>query len=170
MLTAGTDYQRLYNEFVWPIPRRYNIGVDTCDQHADGSGRLALIYVNDTGAVAEYSFDWFYAQSNRFANALYAHGFQRGDRLAILLQQSPETAVAHLAAFKAGNLAEAQQWHFKLFTLCRDMLGIATNPIPVKIAMKMLGRDTGELRLPLTPLSESEELRLRKTLTAYGLL
>ncbi len=75
-----------------------------------------------------------------------------------------------LKAFKAGNLAEAQRWHFKLFSLCRDMLGIATNPIPVKIAMKMLGRDTGELRLPLTPLSAAEEERLRKTLVAYGLL
>jgi 4-hydroxy-tetrahydrodipicolinate synthase len=75
-----------------------------------------------------------------------------------------------LKAFKAGNMAEAQKWHFKLFSLCRDMLGIATNPIPVKIAMKMLGRDTGELRLPLTPLSQSEEERLRKTLVAYGLL
>lgn len=75
-----------------------------------------------------------------------------------------------LKAWKAGNVAEAQKWHFKLFTLCRDMLGIATNPIPVKVAMKMLGRDTGELRLPLTPLSESEESRLRKTLVAYGLL
>ena len=75
-----------------------------------------------------------------------------------------------LKAWNAGNVAEAQRWHFKLFTLCRDMLGIATNPIPVKIAMKMLGRDTGELRLPLTPLSDAEETRLRKTLTAYGLL
>ena len=75
-----------------------------------------------------------------------------------------------LKAFKAGNIAEAQKWHFKLFSLCRDMLGIATNPIPVKIAMKMLGRDTGELRLPLTPLSAAEEERLRKTLVAYGLL
>jgi 4-hydroxy-tetrahydrodipicolinate synthase len=75
-----------------------------------------------------------------------------------------------LKAFKAGNLAEAQRCHFKLFSLCRDMLGIATNPIPVKIAMKMLGRDSGELRLPLTPLSAAEEDRLRKTLVAYGLL
>ena len=75
-----------------------------------------------------------------------------------------------LKAFKEGNIAEAQKWHFKLFSLCRDMLGIATNPIPVKIAMKMLGRDTGELRLPLTPLSPAEEERLRKTLVAYGLL
>jgi 4-hydroxy-tetrahydrodipicolinate synthase len=82
----------------------------------------------------------------------------------------PADMLQLLKAFKAGNMAEAQRWHFKLFTLCRDMLGIATNPIPVKIAMKMLGRDTGELRLPLTPLSEAEEIRLRKTLTAYGLL
>ena len=75
-----------------------------------------------------------------------------------------------LKAWKAGNVAEAQKWHFKLFALCRDMLGIATNPIPVKCAMKMLGRDSGELRLPMTPLSEPEEARLRKTLVAYGLL
>ena len=75
-----------------------------------------------------------------------------------------------LQAFSAGNLAEARRWHFKLFSLCRDMLGIATNPIPVKMAMKMLGRDSGEMRLPLTPLSESEELKLKATLVAYGLL
>jgi len=82
----------------------------------------------------------------------------------------PGDMVQLLKAFKAGNIAEAQRWHFKLFALCRDMLGIATNPIPVKVAMKMLGRDTGELRLPLTPLSAAEETRLRKTLTDYGLL
>ena len=75
-----------------------------------------------------------------------------------------------LKAYRSGNISEARRWHFKLFALCRDMLGIATNPIPVKVAMKMLGTDSGELRLPLTPLSESEEIRLRKKLTAYGLL
>ncbi len=82
----------------------------------------------------------------------------------------PADMVQLLKAWKAGKINEAQRWHFKLFTLCRDMLGIATNPIPVKAAMKMLGRDTGELRLPMTPLSEAEEARLRKTLVAYGLL
>ena len=55
----------------------------------------------------------------------------------------------------AGNLAEAQTWHRKLFPLCRDMLGLATNPIPIKAAMKMLGRDPGELRLPMTPLEDA---------------
>ena len=53
---------------------------------------------------------------------------------------------------------------------CRDMLGLATNPIPIKAAMKLLGRDTGELRLPMTPLDSASEGKLRKTLTNYGLL
>ena len=82
----------------------------------------------------------------------------------------PNDVKAMLDAFAAGNLAEAQTWHYKLFPLCRDMLGLATNPIPIKTAMQMLGRDTGELRLPMTPLSESERSSLSDTLRGYGLL
>jgi 4-hydroxy-tetrahydrodipicolinate synthase len=82
----------------------------------------------------------------------------------------PRDMLALLKAFESGNIAEAREWHRKLFPLCRDMLGLATNPIPVKIAMRMLGRDNGELRLPMTPLSSSEETKLRSTLTGYGLL
>jgi 4-hydroxy-tetrahydrodipicolinate synthase len=50
------------------------------------------------------------------------------------------------------------------------MLGLATNPIPIKAAMKMLGRDTGDLRMPMTPLTPDQEAKLRVTLTDYGLL
>jgi len=82
----------------------------------------------------------------------------------------PKDMGAMLRAFDAGDHAEALRWHKKLFPLCRDMLSLATNPIPVKAAMKMLGRDTGELRLPMTPLSPQQESSLRKTLTDYGLL
>jgi 4-hydroxy-tetrahydrodipicolinate synthase len=64
----------------------------------------------------------------------------------------------------------ARKMHYKTFALCRDMLSLSTNPIPLKSAMQMLGRDTGELRLPMTPLSEAEQTKLRATLTAYGLL
>ncbi len=69
-----------------------------------------------------------------------------------------------------GDLAEAQRWHRKLFPLCRDMLGLATNPIPIKAAMKLLGRDPGELRLPMTPLEDTGMTRLKKSLSEYGLL
>jgi 4-hydroxy-tetrahydrodipicolinate synthase len=82
----------------------------------------------------------------------------------------PRDMLALVEAFQRGDLAAAQRWHSKLFPLCRDMLGLATNPIPIKAAMKLLGRDTGELRLPLTELDPVAEGRLRRTLTDYGLL
>jgi 4-hydroxy-tetrahydrodipicolinate synthase len=82
----------------------------------------------------------------------------------------PRDVKAMIAAYDKGDLAAAKKWHYKLFPLCRDMLGLATNPIPIKGAMKMLGRDTGELRLPMTPLTTAEEQRLSATLRNYGLL
>jgi 4-hydroxy-tetrahydrodipicolinate synthase len=82
----------------------------------------------------------------------------------------PQDVLGLIAAFRANDLEAAQMWHYKLFTLCRDLLGLSTNPIPIKAAMKLLGRDTGELRLPLTPLGDGEERKLARTLTEYGLL
>lgn len=82
----------------------------------------------------------------------------------------PQDMIALLTAFDAGNIEEARRWHWKLFPLCRDMLGLATNPIPIKAAMKFLHRDTGDLRMPLTPLTPHQESKLKKTLDDYGLL
>jgi 4-hydroxy-tetrahydrodipicolinate synthase len=82
----------------------------------------------------------------------------------------PQDMMAMVAAFESGDLQEARRWHHKLFPLCRDMLGLATNPIPIKAAMKMVGRDTGELRMPMTPLTPDQEAKLRTTLADYGLL
>jgi 4-hydroxy-tetrahydrodipicolinate synthase len=82
----------------------------------------------------------------------------------------PGDVVAMLKAWSAGKIEEAVKLHHKLFPLCRDMLGLSTNPIPIKAAMKLLGRDTGEMRLPMTPLDAASEAKLRKTLAAYGLL
>jgi 4-hydroxy-tetrahydrodipicolinate synthase len=81
----------------------------------------------------------------------------------------PRDMQALVRAFAAGRVAEALQWHRRLFPLCRDLLGAATNPIPIKTAMKQLGRDTGELRLPLCPMDAAGEARLRRTLQQYGL-
>jgi 4-hydroxy-tetrahydrodipicolinate synthase len=81
----------------------------------------------------------------------------------------PRDMKALTMAFDAGRLAEALRWHRKLFPLCRDMLGVATNPIPIKTAMKILGSDSGELRLPMCPLDAAGEERIRRTLREYGL-
>ncbi len=82
----------------------------------------------------------------------------------------PQDLLAMVRAALGGNFAEAARLHHKLFPLCRDMLSLATNPIPVKGAMKLLGRDTGELRLPMTELEPREFDALRRTLQKYGIL
>jgi 4-hydroxy-tetrahydrodipicolinate synthase len=82
----------------------------------------------------------------------------------------PRDLKALVSAYDGGKTAEALHWHRRLFSLCRDMLGLATNPIPVKTAMKLLGRGNGELRLPMCPLDAAGEARIGKTLRAYGLL
>jgi 4-hydroxy-tetrahydrodipicolinate synthase len=82
----------------------------------------------------------------------------------------PKDMKALVTAFDAGKLREAQEWHRKLFPLCRDLLGVATNPIPVKIAMRLLGRGNGEMRLPMCPCDAAGEAKIKQTLVNYGLL
>jgi 4-hydroxy-tetrahydrodipicolinate synthase len=81
----------------------------------------------------------------------------------------PQDMIALVNAFRQGDTEAAQRLHLKLFPLCRDLLGLATNPIPVKAAMAELGRDSGELRLPMTPLESEDVAFLRETLATYGI-
>ena len=69
-----------------------------------------------------------------------------------------------------GDLVSARQWHKKLFTLCKSMLTLATNPIPIKAAMAILNMCSDELRLPMTTLEEDKKVILEQTLKDYGLL
>jgi len=82
----------------------------------------------------------------------------------------PGDLLAMVKAALDGDFVLAAKWHHKLFPLCRDMLSLATNPIPVKAAMMLLGRDTGELRLPMTTLEPAELDVLRGTLERFGLM
>jgi 4-hydroxy-tetrahydrodipicolinate synthase len=82
----------------------------------------------------------------------------------------PRDVRAMIDAFEAGDLAEARRRHLQLFPLCRDLLGLAPNPIPLKAAMALLGRARDEVRLPLCPLDERSLASLRRTLARYGLL
>ena len=105
-MKRGRDYRETYDGFRWEVPRLYNIAVDVCDRHAVGASRTALIYHDQkTDAVVEYSFRQLRGLSNRLANALAGLGIGRGDRVGIVLPQRPETAVAHLAAYKLGAIA-----------------------------------------------------------------
>jgi acetyl-CoA synthetase len=105
MLQRGNSYDEVYSGFRWALPVHINIGVVACDRHADGDGRVALIYEAPDGKVERFSFDDLKRLSNRCANALTAMGVRAGDRVGVLLPQRPETAIAHLAIYKLGAIA-----------------------------------------------------------------
>ncbi|MBF0356229.1 MAG: acyl-CoA synthetase [Alphaproteobacteria bacterium] len=108
MLKSSHSYEEALRSFAWHIPRHYNIGVDTIDKHAapgaDGN-RTALITELDNGEIGRYSFADLQRLSNCLANAMRGLGVGRGDRVAILLPQSVETALAHIAVYKLGAIA-----------------------------------------------------------------
>ena len=103
MLAEAQNYAQLVKDFRWQVPARYNIGYDVCDRHA--ADRTALIHLKPDGTTDRYTFGHLTALSNRFCNVLTAAGRQPGDRIGILLPQAPETAIAHIAAYKAGLIA-----------------------------------------------------------------
>ena len=106
MLTADTEYDRIYAGFRWNLPERYNIGVDVCDRWAAlDPSRIALFDVKADGSVTPVDFRHLRALSNRFAHLLARHGIARGERVAILLPQSVEVAAAHIGIYKAGAVA-----------------------------------------------------------------
>ena len=111
MLKPGKTYEDVYNSFQWQIPEFYNIGVDICDKWADEGKRLALIYEDENGRAARYTFRDLKNLSNKLANGLQAANIGVGDRLGILLPQCPETALSHIATYKVGAVA------IPLFTL-----------------------------------------------------
>ncbi|MBL4918546.1 AMP-binding protein [Szabonella alba] len=121
MLPSADSYAVLGRTFRWDVPDSYNIGVDVCDRWAAvDPDRLALIEAGEDGRGPETrtSFGQLRDLSNRFANVLAGFGLgsgqdtdAAGDRVAILLSQRRETALAHIGAFKAGCVS------LPLFTL-----------------------------------------------------
>jgi acetyl-CoA synthetase len=106
VLPAARDYDALYRSFRWQVPARYNIGVDVCDRWAAREpSRTAIFNLGADGAVQEIGYGTLRERSNRLANVLAARGIGRGDRVAILLPQSPAVAVSHIAIYKLGAVA-----------------------------------------------------------------
>lgn len=80
----------------------------------------------------------------------------------------PEMVVSLVKLAAAGDFSGARTIHHKLFALCRALF-IETNPIPIKAALQMVGRDSGELRLPLCEIAESNRAAVKAALLAVGL-
>jgi acetyl-CoA synthetase len=98
-------YDELYGAFSWQVPARYNIAQACCGRWADDRARFALYWEDESGARAAYSFRDIQLEANRLSNALAALGVKRGDCVAIVLPQRPETAIAYIAIFQMGAVA-----------------------------------------------------------------
>src|SRR5262249_9571126 len=106
VLPRVKDYDSLYRQFRWPVPARYNIGVDVCDRWAEREPeRLAIVHARADGRDEEITYGWLREPSNRLANALRGHEIARADLVAILLPQSQEVAAIHVAIYKLGAVA-----------------------------------------------------------------
>ncbi|KQI68650.1 AMP-dependent synthetase [Loktanella sp. 3ANDIMAR09] len=110
MLIQKSDYARTRAAFRWDIPRHYNIGVDCCDRIADL--RTDATAIIDASGVnpRTVTFGQLRSLSNQMARLLSRHA-GAGSRIGVLLPQSVETAMTHLAAFKLGAIS------LPLFTL-----------------------------------------------------
>jgi acetyl-CoA synthetase len=98
-------YEELYGGWRWEVPARYNIARACCGRWAAERSRFALYWEDESGATAKYTFWDIQREANRLSNALAGLGVRRGDRVALILPQRPEMAIAYMAIFQMGAIA-----------------------------------------------------------------
>jgi acetyl-CoA synthetase len=99
------QYPQLYRNFRWQVPREFNIAAVCGRRWAAESSRVAIYAEDDQGRRGIHTYRALMADANRLSNALVALGVARGDRVAIVLPQRAETAIAHLAIYQLGAVA-----------------------------------------------------------------
>jgi acetyl-CoA synthetase len=98
-------YSEIYNAFRWDVPADFNITQWACRRWAGERNRLAMYWEDESGETQAWTY-WDLLQSaNRLSNALAALGISRGDRVALILPQRPETAIVYFACFQMGAIA-----------------------------------------------------------------
>ncbi len=105
MPLATDRYQEIRAAYRWAVPPDFNIAQAICTRHAGADARVAILWEDESGATTRCTFRDLQQQANRLSNALAAFGVGRGDKVAIVLPQRPETAVAHIACYQMGAVA-----------------------------------------------------------------
>jgi acetyl-CoA synthetase len=89
----------------WQVPPQFNIADACCARWSHDRGRFALYWEDESGACRSLTFWDLHQQANRLSNALRALGVGRGDKVALILPQRPETVIAHIAVSQLGAVA-----------------------------------------------------------------
>jgi acetyl-CoA synthetase len=131
VMTMPRDrYRELYASFRWHVPAEFNIAEVCGRRWAAESSRIALFTEDEAGKRSSFTYAALMRDANRLSNVLAAIGVARGDRVAIVLPQRAETAIAHLAIYQIGAVA------MPLSTLFgADALGFRLNDSAAKVAI-----------------------------------
>jgi 4-hydroxy-tetrahydrodipicolinate synthase len=89
--------------------------------------------------------------------------------ISVVANIAPKAMKELVVAARAGDLAAALQKQVAMAELNR-MMFVETNPGPVKAGVALLGLTSGELRLPLAPVSEASLAKVREAMQRFGLL
>ena len=96
----------LHEGFRWHIPQHFNIAQACCTRWArETPDAVAIHYEHEDGRAGRFTYADLQHNANRLSNALRRLGVQRGDRVAVVLPQRFETAVAHMAVYQLGAVA-----------------------------------------------------------------
>ncbi|MFG3547612.1 acyl-CoA synthetase [Streptomyces sp. NPDC047725] len=93
-------YRRLVEDHQWQVPDRYNMAADVADRHP--GDRLALVFEDHTGHREEVRWQQIQDRSRQIAAHLHALGVRKGDRVAVLLPQRPDTPATYLGVLRTG--------------------------------------------------------------------
>lgn len=97
------SWEEMRSAFRWPAPARYNMAERCCDSWAEAEpDRTAIVHLGEGGERELWSYGRLKSASDGLASSLDARGVRKGDRVAVLLAQSPATMVAHMAIYKLG--------------------------------------------------------------------
>ncbi|MDP3823837.1 MAG: AMP-binding protein [Burkholderiales bacterium] len=103
MSGAHDDHAGLHAGFRWHVPDQFNIAEVCCSRWArDTPRKIAIRYEHENGSTSRHSYADLHHSANRLAHALRRLGVARGDRVAIVMPQRFETAVAHIALYRLG--------------------------------------------------------------------
>ena len=95
-------YKRACAEHEWNVPERYNIAADVCDKHP--REKAAMVWERFDGATRELNWGELQDLSNQAAHMLREHGIGKGDRVAVVLPPTPETAAIFFGTWKLGAI------------------------------------------------------------------
>jgi acetyl-CoA synthetase len=98
----------LHGSFRWRVPAQFNIAEACCGRWARQPAsalRVAIHWEREDGRAGGLSYGHLQVDANKLSHALERLGVGRGDRVAIVLAQRPQTAAAHIACYQMGAVA-----------------------------------------------------------------